>query len=380
MDRTNLEAAITSLRALLSSGEEKESAYQAWCERNPVVFEVLNYVRFLPHPRLRCPERDYIPDFMAMRVDGLWDVVEIKTPATAILRHSERRRTFYATFTTYLAQCREYSEFFDDSANREAFRSVADLQKRPNATIIAGRSRGVDIRKIHELLAGTVPHVSFMTYDDLWTLLEQARKRMFGKYEGASGWSFHLVFVQRRLGGIERFVFDVGITEDRNRISVFFDRHGDLVLRVRAEDGRSHAAAVQRGSATFDYDTLTYVALDVATGDDSGLLTIEVNGVYRAESKVGPLSLNTPLHFVVGSDLFGTAPSSMDLVEKIVFNKIPAFEEKVHLRGYFFAKYRNYWNDPLSLPGRVQFEGNQFLHSDGHPLHAKGQPQAGHAT
>ncbi len=377
MDRSQLEAAITALHTLLGDEDASEERCQDWFEQHPVVFEVLGCAEWLVKPPLCEGGRPlYVPDFMIQRVGGLWEVFEIKTPATAVLRHSQRRRTFYSIFNTYLAQCHEYSAYFDDSSHRVEFETQHGraVQSRPESILVAGRARGLDRAKIHEMLAVTVPRVQLVTYDDVLTSLEQHRTRLYGAWEGIDGIAIQMVLIPRPVASGLNFVLDVGLEQSRNRVSLYFDERGDLIFHVRDANSREMKARVRRSAGALAYNRLVYVAMELALGAAQSLQTIEVGGVYRAEVKEDPLRLDLPepLPYVMGSDLTGTRESAMEMVEIVVRRLTLSFADKMNMRWYVYNKYRTFWDNPAALPTRLVFSGHQIRYSHGHPLHDRG--------
>lgn len=89
---------------------------------------------------------------------------ELKTPQADVLMDVARRQKFYASFDSYLRQCREYARAFDDPRTRKAFEKTYDvtLHKDLRSTIVAGRSTGLDARRVHELASASFPDTKFI--------------------------------------------------------------------------------------------------------------------------------------------------------------------------------------------------------------------------
>src|SRR5438132_2049229 len=122
MDRQSIENALFQLERLIECDTASEGDFQKWFEHNPVVFDLLGYQKVLPHPRLTDDGAElYVPDFLAQRVDGLWEIVEIKRSDTKVLKDVARRSAFYSAMETYISQCREYAQYFNDKAHRDEF-------------------------------------------------------------------------------------------------------------------------------------------------------------------------------------------------------------------------------------------------------------------
>ena len=80
--------AILWLENLIENKVSKESKYQEYFEKNPIVFEVLGYTEFYPFTKQaeqRLPKDNYTdlqpePDFIVKNNNGIFEIFEIKTP------------------------------------------------------------------------------------------------------------------------------------------------------------------------------------------------------------------------------------------------------------------------------------------------------------
>lgn len=133
-----------------------------------------------------------VPDFIARRESGICEIIEIKRPDTEVLKDRVRRAKFYAEFESYIQQCAEYSQYFEDEGNRARFeqRHGWKVQRRVRARLVAGSRDGLDPRRVHDLVSER-PLLVFETYDDLLERLEHIRRSLSGDEEGMSGMSFH---------------------------------------------------------------------------------------------------------------------------------------------------------------------------------------------
>lgn len=378
MNRQELEDAITHLRALLDSECCEERELQEWLEAHPVVFEVLGYTRALPHPELPLDEgRKLIPDFMAQGIDGLWDIIELKRPDTRLLKDPSRRTTFYQEMASYVAQCAEYAEHFNDSLARRDFSEIygSPIQERPTALLVAGRNDGLDRQKVHKLLSRQIPHVVHQTFDDLLNQMEVSRSKLYGRNESAYGLSIHTMLVleepQERSGS---YILDVGSDIDCNRVSLRTGRAGEIVLSVLDMDDIEHRAAIPQGPETFVYGQAVYLAVDVYAGPESVILVV-INGRYVSELVLHDLSLDLTrqdvIPLVLGSDQTGIEPAAMLLGTLVIRNTPLSFQEYVQLRDWFYFKYEEIFLNPEKKPTGLEYLGHKYMYSTGHPRLAK---------
>jgi Domain of unknown function (DUF4263) len=381
MDRTRLETAIAEIDAIIEDPDSRESDFQGWFERHAVVFELLGYQRVLPHPELKEPDRTLIPDFLCQRIDGLWDVIEIKRADTAVLKDTDRRKAFYADMETYLSQAgQDYAKHFNDRAHREAFLAKygVAVQEQPDSIVIAGRSEGLDRREVHRLLSGRTPRIELQTYDDVRNRLEFQRLRSFGPYEGMPGLSIHAVLsIERPPGATETGIIDIGLEPDRNRLYVKTDAGGDLVFGVIDKAKRLHQTVIKRGADSFEYGQTVYLCLEVGGTPDRAMVLAEVNGLCCSEAKLDGLefSVESPLAMVMGSDFSGSLPSAMRMLEQLAVSKTLTFRERLDLRGYIAQKHGPHMFDGEQPLGWLEYIGHKFMCTVGHPSFAeKGDP------
>jgi len=373
MDRQSFEEAISELELLIANHSTNEDDFQRWFESNPVVFEILGYQKVLSHPVLtEAGVEKHIPDFLVKRIDGLWDIVEIKRPDTEIIKDTQRRAAFYSAMESYVSQCREYSQYFDDRANREefAYRYNESVQKQPSSILVAGRSQGLNRQKIHVLLSGRVPSILHQTYDDVLNQLEFQRAKLYGAYEDLRGLSIHLILViEQPRTPVEAFIFDIGSQPDRNRLSLHTHPKGTLLFSVYDSLGTLHQVSIPQSEETFKYDRTFYLSLEVGIGSNYSVIVVETNGRYCSEQKLSgfSLQLDTPMPLVMGSDLMGQTEASMRIAEKCVYSRTLPFHEKSLLRSYFLDRYEEFIFDSDGKPKGIEFRGRQFLYSEGHP-------------
>lgn len=374
MQRVDLEHAIIALESLMNSDSPNESVFQEWFEDHGVIFELLGYQRVLAHPQLT---EDgvilYTPDFLAQRLDGLWEIIEIKRPDTAVLRDTVRRRTFYADMNSYVSQTSlDYSKYFNDRSHRGEFKARygVDVQESPDSILIAGRSDGLERQVVHGMLSGRVPRITHQTYDDILNRLEFHRSASFGKYEQLPGRSFHfMLVVEKPLTACETYIIDNGIRPDRNRITIKTDVNGNLVCEVLDRGGSLHCAMIHRGPQSFDYGQTIYFSLEVGGSPQCSTLVLELNGTCCSEARLTGLEIDQEEVecFVLGSDLSGVAHSAMRICEFVVCDKTLRFEDRARMLKYYFDKYLGNLLGIVGPPTGLEFIGHKFMYSNNHP-------------
>ncbi|MCI0399681.1 MAG: DUF4263 domain-containing protein [Chloroflexi bacterium] len=371
MKRQELEMALTELYGLLDSAEAGEGAFQAWFERHPTVFTAYGYRRFIPKPLLEIHNNEFfIPDFIVEDMTGIWHIFELKRPDTPVLKPADRRRTFYADFEKYIAQCREYAEFFEDGQRRIAFNAKYStaVQKSVPSVIIAGRRTDVDFAHVQKLLFDRGSKVGLQTYDDVATRLEFYRTQLFARDENNPGLSIHVIAVLEKQT-TDNYLLDFGFDLQRNRVSVYVAPDDSLRFRVIDRDGMTHTTSVPFEKALFLYHVPVYLTFELGFADDYTFMCIEVNGTHFTDRRLDQIVLEAEAlrWHVMGSNVLGNEPSEFSMIEVAVYSRSLSFAEKVQLRNYFFDRYHHCMGESGMLPARVTFSGHQFLYATGHP-------------
>lgn len=359
--REQLEDALSGLLTLLEAEGQKEASYQALFEDHPVLLRTLGYSRAIPHPALPT-KGSALPDFLCERAgDGLWEIFELKRPDTPVLPVGGRRLTFYKEFDTYIAQCNEYAEAFEQESVRDWFKAThgSPIQRRVPSVIVAGESEGLDRRKVNDLLSnrGAIRH---LTFDDVISLLRREHSTRFGPRENLPGWSLHLVMIPWPAVW-PNYLLDIGVGVT-NRVTAHIDTTGLLRLSVRDRHGRT---ALATSPVPVEYGQMHYFVLEVGLAKNQTYLSIETNGREYADRTVDPFELELGEQpFVYGSDAFGNEYSAFDMFRCTVWQRTLNFATRRHL---YKEMYGEFWAKDYSTRGRARSVGNKFMYSVGHP-------------
>lgn len=375
MDRAAIEAAIVHLDAIMSSPDSVESDFQKWLERHVIYFELLGYERVLVHPQLT--ENGillFCPDFMCQRVDGLWEIFEIKRADTEVLKDGKSRKSFYAEMESYISQTgQDYSKYFNDKQHRMEFdaKYSTSVQEQPTSILVAGRSHALDRQAVHRLLSGRVPSVTIQTYDDVARRLEMQRHKSFGGFENLPGFSIHLILLLEQTDdGCGTCVIDLGSSSDSaNRVLLATDPLGNLVFTVFDRHQGRHVATVMRGPTTFDYGETLYLRLEVGGSSERAMMLAELNGRFCSEARISNLELQIehPMVVSIGTDIAGVLPASMRLSDVIVYTRTLQFHESLALGQYLYSKYDRCFAGLATKPLGFEYIGRKFMYTEGHP-------------
>lgn len=373
--RESLEAAITELTILINHEDAGEQEFQSWFERHDIAWEVLGFRRFVPHPALNLPgQTPMILDFLAERPDGLWEIVELKRPDTAVLKNPERRTTFYSDMTSYVSQCREYSLRCSDSVVMSDLLNSRGIRVNgwPHSIIIAGRSSGLDRVKVHELLRHLTPKITHYTYDDVLDALNQ---HYAIRSEDSAEPGLNLFFnigLGAKTSVAEEFIFDLGGAMARGRISVV-RRSDDVITFIVVDDDGLRLSQDIKLSRHCDKDSFA-LCLRTAKAQDSSWILLEINGSYVGQHEVAgnsfTLEHDTP--FVLAADMNGAHAADMFAGALLYVRRSFSIVERSLTREYMFE---DLWpQDDSKITARVRFHSGRFLYSIGHPILDLGQP------
>jgi hypothetical protein len=221
---------------------------------------------------------------------------------------------------------------------------------------------------MHELANGSFPPATVLTYDNLRAHLEQYRTFNFGDYETAVGFGLIFVVVLRRppVSTLNNHIFDVGGNPDHDRISVFLNPQGHLRLDVLDSSGQRHSARSLLQLEGSDYDTPHVLIFSVGVGDGFGFLSIEIDRKYRADIRIENFPFAISDHYVLGSDIKGSASSWMCVASVIGTRGPPSFAQKAAVQQWADRYHIQPMIENPAEPWLV-FTGRQSLRSQSHP-------------
>jgi hypothetical protein len=322
MDSSAVDAAIRELTSLLDRDADREQEFQDWFERHPVTLTVLGFAKWLAQQRIRAENGEvFIPDFLARRHNGRWEIVELKTPQAKVLLDRERRQAFYAAFQSYVAQCQEYSEALDVRSVRDEFaeRTGINLQPRPRTLLIAGRSAMLEREKVAVLCNRLVPPVEHLTYDDLLAALHQYRVVHFGDSSvGGVTVSAVIGFVKPPQPYLNSHLIDVGVHAKRDRIALFVNPAGVIGVDVYDSFGDVHRVRGSRALREDEYLRPHHLIFQVGTVASSAFISVELDGEVIADARVQSLPFVLSDAMALGTDFTGSAKSWFRLWQLIV--------------------------------------------------------------
>lgn len=370
--REALEDCIARLASLIKDPDVNEDCFQEFLENHPIAFEVMGYVRTIPHPELPLAGHGPMrPDFVAMRPDGLWEIIELKRPDTAVLRNVDRRTVFYSDMGTYIAQCQEYSERCSQVPVRQNLADTygIDMNSQPACVLVAGRSEGLDRLRVHEVLKRSNIRVSHQTYDDLLETLQRHYEQSYGGLSGRGVSVYAFLLLTKPEPRATESLFDLGTSETKNRISLA--RIGKTTLTFSVIDSAGMRTIQDVDLAQYSNGVGFICGIHVVHSPNATLVLFEINGTYAAEHRLTStaLTLAHPIPVVVGADFNGGSRASMIFGEFLTRDPPLNVTEKLQLREYLFEKHYPQLRTPpdLSKARGVRFSGGQYMCTEGHP-------------
>jgi hypothetical protein len=347
MDRSNLEDAINELNRLLHNGEAVEEKYQAYFEKNTVIFEMLGYAEVYPRPKLPLPDGEFlVPDFLAKRVNNLFEIIDLKTPQEKLLKPKKHRNNTYAKIGEYISQVEYYSEYFDDSENRQAIQKTLglDVQQKPDTILIVGLDSNTDKKLLHLLIRRRTNALKIITYDELLSLLQFHHFNLFGNTENLPGASWYAMVTPRHLDVKRRkYIFDCGDTLFQNRWSIYLDERDWLTFELTDIFGKPYSTSVQPGTCGFNLEEQCIVACEFGSSDTYGLLQILINNRLAAKLEVASqIKISSGFNFkyqTIGADITGHNNGKFDMAALAVYNKVLNFREKSGLTERMFEEF-----------------------------------------
>ena len=363
---------LYSLNKILSKETSTEHDFQMWFENNPEIFRLLNYSEYIPHPEIISTktENKYIPDFLAKRLTGIWEIFELKKHNTKILKPKGRRVTFYSEFETYVSQCREYSELCETETNINILKDKYNvcIQKPIPSTMIAGQDFYVKKSQVHKLLSDRVSKVQLLTYDDIKNTIISSIRLHDSYLKNLPGITLSLVceLIPNDLIK-QQYFYDFGIELQKDRISIGIENQKKIFIRVFASNGKMHETTFLMTNEEIDLFKKFHLHAEIGFSDESLYLTIFINGRLFKHNKLDKCKIKTEVfyYWVIGSDINAKENSSMSLYESLIYCRTLSFFEREKIFKFINCIYFNKNNkDTLN---KVTFEGLKFYHIKDHP-------------
>lgn len=287
MGAAEYERAIVAMESLMSA-RSPEAAYQRLFEESSEILTSMGYSEWIPQPRLPLADgRSFVPDFLARVGSGAWEILDLKTPSSRVLRGRERREAFTAEMNSYIGQMHDYAEWFDDSANRgHVSRTYGiDVPPRPRSLLIAGREGEVNKVELHRQLR-RIDAVAITTFDDVLRGLELEHARHYGAFERTYGLTVALVVsIPHSAAPTPTQLWRVG-TAGLTTVQLSVNAHEQLVLTVHAAGSEPVVVTTSRGA--FTPDTWMLVMTELAFDGRQYRLQLRIN-----DAVVASLTLTT---------------------------------------------------------------------------------------
>lgn len=279
--------AILSLENLIKNGNTKENDYQHCLEKNPIIFESLGYTEFyaftkeakkkLPKDELTNLQPE--PDFIVKNSLGLYEIFEIKTPIdkNLIINSNNYRKRFTAELSSYISQTITYNDYFRNPANRKTIEELFDIKIQEDLpqNIIFGLEKNIDAHEVHKLITRYKDRINIMTYTKILENLERAYNNLQGGEEGITGYSFHLKLdLSEKQKNEINYIFDLGETPHRNRVSLFINNKKELCFEVYTKDEIKYELKIQNNTI---FSKQSYIVFELGVLEDMFFLSSYIN-------------------------------------------------------------------------------------------------------
>ncbi len=348
VNKVQLEGAITELSLLLKADESRESKYQEFFEKNPVVFTILGYKRAYSKPRLKKLDGEYLePDFLVEQIDGLYQIFELKTPQEKLVQDIKSRDKFYADVDKYISQVFTYSEYFDDSENRKYVNETLslDVQKAPGMVLVIGRDKNVDKKLLHQLAKRRTNTLHIVTYDLILSTLQFHHAAQFGHSENLSGVSWHGIITLHDVTVKKRqYIFDAGNSLYHSRWSLYLNEKKHLCFEILDRDGVSHSIFVPVGKGRkINWEEKSYICCEFGSSDSFSIMQLLVDNSLVAKNEfLFPISIPIGLDFnrkTIGSDINGQNHGTLTMAGLSIYNIVLPFKQRYGLADAIFDEF-----------------------------------------
>lgn len=378
--RNDIERVVLLLQEMIEREDLLEKDYQKFFEENEFIFNLLGWGKVIPHPVLeRANNSPLIPDFMVQGLDFNWEIFELKRPEASLLKNVEKRGGFYALTASYISQCYDYSEYFDDEQARRKFseKYSTSINKRPKALLIVGRNIGLDRSELSKQEQRGRGDLRVQTFDDILNRLDFLRIGMYGDVENKSGlamyFSFQLESIYEKGNA---YITDIGSDLSTNRVTLFIDPQGFLTLRILDANSSLFEGRLTQSSDEL-LNRLVICGLEIAVAGKETIVLCEIDGLYVTEVKQKnlPLSFTWPLAVATGADMTGSAHSNFVEFRSLGRDKTFNLLEKELVRSWLaysdgVSEQSAGGADFFPITG-LRFGPGQFMYTQGHPMLAR---------
>jgi hypothetical protein len=362
--------AITELFFLMDAPETPEKEFQAYFERNPCVFDILGFdahASFEMSSKNRLPfdpERDYtpMPDFLCARRElqtvYVFEIKRADEESAITSKKGGNRAKFREKISSYIEQTSEYIKSIERNAEaRKIACETLGLARVRNieGILVCGRSLDEEMPIVAELIAGRVPRIEYLYYDqiyrklcELFTRGRPQYERFEDDYQGAEG--VHLTLVVSIAANqimSPAYIIDIG-EKERNRVSIFVSDH----VYVQCIDS---SGQVNRVKTNIEFGEPNLFQVEFSNDARTGFLSILLNNreIFFAKREDGyTLSLSME-NMTIGSDIETSSRACCIIGTSLLRYRTLGIEEKLKLLLYL--------SDNAETGGGVEFNGNQFM-------------------
>jgi hypothetical protein len=184
------------------------------------------------------------------------------------------------------------------------------------------------------------------------------------RFENHKGLSIHflLTFFPTK-ENTNNFIFDIGIEDNKNRLSAFINHNHELYFQLYDSNSCILKVSAGKAESSYIYGSPIYISCELASYEQEIMLSIDTGtwNYCKIFNMPTQLSFLENLHYVVGSNFNGRELTNMSIIEQVIYSRTLNFNEKVGLYNYFQNQIRNGYQQAVRL------EGNQFFHSKKHP-------------
>jgi hypothetical protein len=172
------EDVLIGLEDLINSPNVKESDLQNFFELHPELLNMGEYAYVYPQLDLVREDGSVLrPDFVLEPASGpLCTIVDLKLPMKKLIVKTKNRQRFSAKIYEYIAQLREYSNYFDSYENRSWFRKTYGKEGlKPRLILVVGKDYPKEDYQLLNQLRPSIEPIKIITYDEL---IDRCRKQV----------------------------------------------------------------------------------------------------------------------------------------------------------------------------------------------------------
>jgi len=336
------------------TGEDiNERDFHDLFEKYDVIWDCLGYSNVVSEPSCELLIEDDIsgkyiePDFFAYsEYKNRWEIIDLKLPLESLILRSEgRRRRFTSKVEDYVAQIREYNQYFNEHDHRKHVESKHGIKipKSPPVALVLGSN--IEQKEIDDVTDRYDIDLDVYQYDHILDLLRNKIKEHTESSDSLPGATLATVIELKEQPTDGRgYLFDMGQEVNSNRVSLFVEKGVGLVLETTTKHGKSRKITVPLGD-DLDIGEPAIVYIEIASSEGLSYVRMFLGPkildefVTTEEVPIDIFDDDGDMNISFGADMLGNNNGAFLMGEHLTYSKIHSLSTRLEIIDYLWRKW-----------------------------------------